>query len=414
MKNNTVYILGGYQTDFARNWARENKHIAAMMREAYQGSIEATKLDAGDIKAAFIGNFAGELYCMQGHLGAFFVDFDPRFVGLPTMRFEAACASGAIASLSAMAHIQAGIHDLACVIGVELMKTVDSAKGGDFLGTAAWYEKESVGIEFPFPKLFGKLGDEYDKRYGLDNKYLARIAEINYSNAKHNPNAQTRDWFMNLEHACATGKYNSVVSGRIKVTDCSQITDGAVCLYLASETYAAKYAKQRGLALKDIPRILGWGHTTAPMEFARKIADSADGEYVLPMTRKAITDAYHRAGIKDCWELDAIETHDCFTTSEYMAIDHFGLTKPGRSWEAIENGVIEINGKLPINASGGLIGCGHPVGATGVRQLLDAYKQIAGNAGNYQVPNAKRVATLNIGGSATTNVCFIVGVGIDG
>ena len=406
--------MGGYQTDFARNWARENKHIAAMMREAYQGSIESTKLDAGDIKAAFIGNFAGELYCTQGHLGAFFVDFDPRFVGLPTMRFEAACASGAIASLSAMAHIQAGIHDLVCVIGVELMKTVDSAKGGDFLGTAAWYEKECVGIEFPFPKLFGKLGDEYDKRYGLDNKYLARIAEINYSNAKHNPNAQTRDWFMNLEHACATGKYNSVISGRIKVTDCSQITDGAVCLYLASETYAAKYAKQRGLALKDIPCILGWGHTTAPMEFARKIADSADGEYVLPMTRKAITDAYQRAGIKDCWELDAIETHDCFTTSEYMAIDHFGLTRPGRSWEAIENGVIEINGKLPINASGGLIGCGHPVGATGVRQLLDAYKQVAGTAGAYQVPNAKRVATLNIGGSATTNVCFIVGVGING
>ena len=91
-----------------------------------------------------------------------------------------------------------------------------------------------------------------------------------------------------------------------------------------------------------------------------------------------------------------------------LAIDHFGLTEPGKSFEAIEEGVIELGGKLPINPSGGLIGCGHPVGATGARQLLDAYKQIAGTADDYQVENAKRVATLNIGGTATTNVCFVV------
>jgi len=409
MKNEKTYILGGFQTDFARNWARENKHISAMMREAYQGSIEATDINPGDIKAAFIGNFASELYCRQGHLGGFFTDFDPAFVGLPTMRFEAACASSATALLSAMAYIQAGIYDLICVIGVEKMKTADSVKGGEYLGTAAWYEKECVDIEFPFPKLFGKLGDEYDKRYGLNNKYLARIAQINYSNAKNNTNAQTRDWFMSYEHACELGKYNSVVSGRIKVTDCSQITDGAVCLYLASEKYADKYTRQKGVNLKKIPSILGWGHTTAQMEFAKKVADSANNEYVLPMTRKAITDAYTRAGIKNCWELDVIETHDCFTTSEYMAIDHFGLTKPGESWKAIEEGIIEPGGKLPVNPSGGLIGCGHPVGATGARQLLDAYKQVTGTAGDYQISGAKTVATLNIGGTATTNVSFIIG-----
>jgi acetyl-CoA C-acetyltransferase len=214
---------------------------------------------------------------------------------------------------------------------------------------------------------------------------------------------------MSFEHACTLGKYNTTVSGRIKVTDCSQITDGAVCLFLASQEYAARYAGQRGFDLKDIPRILGWGHTTAPIEFAKKVADSVDDEYVLPITRKAIMDAYKRAGVKNCWDLDAIETHDCFTTSEYMAIDHFGLTKPGESWKAIEEGTIEIDGKLPINPSGGLIGCGHPVGATGARQLLDAYKQLTGAAGDYQVPGAKKVAALNIGGSATTNVCFIVG-----
>ncbi len=409
MNNKQVFILGGYQTDFARNWSRENKHIAAMMREAYEGSLAVTGIEPAEIKAAFIGNFAAELYCMQAHLGAFFVDFDSCFKGLPTMRFEAACASSAVAALSAVAHIQAGIYDLICLIGVEQMKTATPAKGGEFLGTAAWYEEECEGIEFPFPKLFGKLGDEYDKRYGLDDKYLAGISDINYSNARNNPNAQTRDWFMNCEHADTVSKYNKTISGRIKVTDCSQVTDGAVCLYFASGEFAAEYAKKRSLDIGQIPRILGWGHTTAPIEFARKVADSAQDEYVLPVTRQAILKAFERAGIADCWELDVIETHDCFTTSEYMAIDHFGLTEPGQSYRAIEEGVIEMDGKLPINPSGGLIGCGHPVGATGARQLLDAYKQATETAGDYQVPGAKKVATLNIGGTATTNVCFVVG-----
>ncbi|MBN2378079.1 MAG: acetyl-CoA acetyltransferase [Sedimentisphaerales bacterium] len=408
MDDNRVYILGGYQTDFARNWHKENKHISALMREAYYGSIEAVNIDPSDIKAAFVGNFASELYCMQGHLGAFFVDLDSCFTGLPTCRFEAACASSAVAILSAMAHINAGIYDLICLIGVEQMKTVDSAKGGSFLGAAAWYENEADGIEFPFPKLFGKLGDEYDKRYGLDDAYLAKIADINYTNARNNPNAQTRNWFMNYEHANTVGKYNAPIYGKIKVTDCSQITDGAVCLYLASKDFTEKYARQRHFDLNNIPYILGWGHTTAPIEFAKKIADSAKNEYVLPVTRQAILDAYKRSNIKDCWDLDVIETHDCFTTSEYMAIDHFGLTKPGESWKAIDEGVIQMEGKLPINPSGGLIGCGHPVGATGARQILDAYKQITGTAGDYQVNGTKRVATLNIGGTATTNVCFIV------
>lgn len=409
MEGDKIYILGGYQTDFARNWHKENKHISAMMREAYQGSLESTAVQPGDIKAAFIGNFAAELYCMQGLLGAFFVDFDPRFKGLPTQRFEAACASSAIAALSAIAYIKAGIYDLVCLIGVEQMKTVNSTKGGEFLGTAAFYEKESEGIEFSFLKLFGKLGDEYDKRYGLDDCYLARISEINYSNAQKNPNAQTRNWFMNYEHANTIGSYNTIVGGRIKITDCSQVTDGAVCLYFASEKFTADYAEKNSLKLEDIPQILGWGHTTAQIEFASKIKDSQGQNYILPFTRKAITDAYKMAGVKDCWDLDCIETHDCFTTSEYMAIDHFGLTKPGESWKAIQQGVIELEGKLPINPSGGLIGGGHPVGATGARQLLDAYKQVTGTAGDYQVPDAKKVATLNLGGTATTNLCFIVG-----
>jgi acetyl-CoA C-acetyltransferase len=405
-----VYIVGGYQTDFARNWAKENKHIVAMLREGVTGGLEATGLEPKDVEVAHVGNFAAELYCMQGHLGAFLIDADPAFSGLPTSRHEAACASGSIAILAASAEIEAGRYDCALVVGVEQMKTVDPKTGGDYLGTAAWYEIEAKGVDFPFPKLFGRLGDEYDKRFGLKDEHLAHIAAVNYSNAKRNPLAQTRSWYMTEDHARSTDKFNAVIGGRIKVSDCSQVTDGAVSLFLASEKAAAAYAKRRGIKLQSLPRLLGWGHHTAPIEFDAKVAESRDNTYVLPHTRQAIFDALQRAGLSDVWGVDGIETHDCFTTSEYMAIDHFGITKPGESWKAIEDGTIEMGGKMPINASGGLIGCGHPVGATGVRQVLDAFKQVTGQAGEYQIEGARKIATLNIGGSGTTSVSFVVGV----
>jgi acetyl-CoA C-acetyltransferase len=281
--------------------------------------------------------------------------------------------------------------------------------GGDYLGTAAWYEREAQGVEFPFPKLFGRLGDEYDRRYGLKDEHLAHISAVNYANAKKNPLAQTRNWYMSEEHACAGGRYNATIGGRIKISDCSQVTDGSVAVLLASPRFAEAYARRRGRALESLPRILGWGHRTAPIEFDAKVAESRQSPYVLPHTRQAIVDAFRRADIADVWQLHGIETHDCFTTSEYMAIDHFGLTRPGESWKAVEEGVIELGGRLPINPSGGLIGAGHPVGATGVRQLLDAYKQVTGMAGDTQVPGARRFATLNIGGSGTTSCVFVVG-----
>ncbi len=405
-----VYVLGGYQTDFARNWNKENKHIVAMLREAVIGGLETTGIEPNEVEVGHVGNFAAELYAMQGHLGAFLVDVDPSFSGLPTARHEAACASGSIAILAASAEIEAGRYDCALVVGVEQMKTVDPKTGGDYLGTAAWYEREAKGVEFPFPKLFGRLGDEYDKRFGLKDEHLAHIAAVNYSNAKRNPLAQTRTWYMTEEHARSNDKFNTVIGGRIKVSDCSQVTDGAAALFLASEKFAAGYAKRCGITLAGMPRLLGWGHHTAPIEFSAKVVESRENPYVLPHTRQAVVDALRRAGVADVWGVDGIETHDCFTTSEYMAIDHFGITKPGESWKAVEDGTIELGGKMPINASGGLIGCGHPVGATGTRQVLDAYKQVTGQAGEYQIAGAQRIATLNIGGSGTTSVSFVVGV----
>ncbi len=405
-----IYILGGYQTDFARNWSKEKKHFLAMMREAVVGAMDQTGIAPEEIQVAHVGNFAAELYCMQGHVGAFFVEIDPCFSGLPTGRHEAACASGAMAVLAASADLEAGRYNLACVVGVEQMKSVDAAQGGKFLGTAAWYDREAKGIEFPFPKLFGKLGDEYDKRYGLRDEHLAGISTINYDNARLNPNAQTRTWYMNHQHAMCRDEHNARVGGRIRTVDCSQVTDGAVALFLANREKATEFARKNGIPLNAIPRLKGWGHHTARLCFEDKIKESQNSRYILPHVRATVVDAFARAGMGDVGDIDAIETHDCFTTSEYMAIDHFGITEPGESWKAIEEGWIRMGGRIPINPSGGLMGAGHPVGATGVRQVLDAYKQVTDRAGAYQVKNARNVACLNLGGSGTTCVSFIVGV----
>jgi acetyl-CoA C-acetyltransferase len=403
-----AYILGGYQTDFARNWTKEGKGIQALIFEAMEGSFAATGIEPKEVQAIHVGNFAGELYAMQAHLGALAMSYYPVLWGIPTSRHEAACASGSIAALAARAEIEAGIYDLAMVLGVEFMKSVDSKTGGNYLGTAAWYEKECKGIEFPFPKLFDRLYDVYDGLYGLNYEYLARIAAVNYDNAKRNPKAQTRDWYMNKKHACGGGDYNKTIGARLRASDCSQVTDGASVVFLASPRFARNYAKKHGLELGAVPYIMGWGHATAPIRFEDKVGEAKKGGYVLPHTRKAIEDALRRARVS-IGDISCIETHDCFTITEYAAVEHFGLAGPGEGWKAIENGTIEFGGACPVNPSGGLIGGGHPVGATGVRQLFDAYLQVAGNAGEYQVPGAKCVATLNIGGSATTNVVHVVG-----
>lgn len=411
-----VYVLGGAQTDFERNWTKEGKGMIALLKEVVTDGLANVNISFEDIKelnkenrvACFVGNFIAENYCNQGHLGAFLTEVNPAFYGVPSARYEAACASSSVALDAAITKIKSEEYDLAIVVGWELMKTVDSKTGGDFLGRAAYYEKEGKGIELPFPKLFGRLADEFLVKYPLlDEKRfmnaLAMISTENYRNAKRNPMAQTRKWYMSYEQACMRGTgTNPLVGGRLAVSDCSQVTDGSAMVVLASE----KYINER--AIKNKPIVKGYGHRTAPMLFDKKMADNTTSEYILPWTRQAVLDAYRRSNLT-VDDIDVFETHDCFTSSEYAAISAFGLADPGKEYEAIENGLITFDGKKPINPSGGLIGCGHPVGASGARMFLDIYKQVSGTAGDYQIKDVKNAMMLNIGGSATTNYVYIIG-----
>ncbi|WP_211274931.1 hypothetical protein [Bacillus marinisedimentorum] len=197
MGNSNVYVLGGHQTDFARNWARDGKEIFDILKSAVLGGLDAVKIDPGDVEVAHIGNFVGELGSRQGQLGGLFASIHPAFSGVPASRHEAACASGSIAILSAMADIEAGRYDLACVAGVEQLRNVPGDQAADFLGVACWTGREALDATYPWPYLFDRVIDVYDERYGIKYEHLARIAEINFDNAKKNPNAQTRKWQFN-------------------------------------------------------------------------------------------------------------------------------------------------------------------------------------------------------------------------
>jgi acetyl-CoA C-acetyltransferase len=391
-----VWILGGYQSAYARNLHREGNDLSDLTAEVVRETLAAARTPAADIGVIHVANAFGEMFAAQGHLGAMPATVEPALWETPASRHEAACASGSVATLAAIADLRSGAYDSALVIGVELEKTVPGDTAAAYLGAAAWTGHEGGDAKFMWPYMFSRVADEYDRRYGLDDVHLDAISALNHANARANPNAQTRSWVVDTAS-------NPVVEGRIRRLDCSQMTDGGAGLVLVSDNYLRDHRDAR-----PIGRIDGWGHRTVGLGLQQKLDRSATDPYVLPHVRNAVLDSFARAhvGIDD---LDGIEVHDCFTPSEYLAIDHIGLTGPGESWKAIENGEIEIGGRLPINPSGGLIGGGHPVGASGIRMLLDATKQVSDTAGAYQVDGAKTFGTLNFGGSTATTVSFVIG-----
>lgn len=409
MTENSLFVLGGAQSDFARNLAREGVGLAELTREVVEAALADAAVEPSELGTVHVGNAFGELFTGQAQLGALPATVVPSLWGLPAARHEAACASGSIAALAAAAELEAGRYDCALVLGVEQERNVPGELAARHLGAAAWVGHEGEGARFLWPHQFSRLADELDRRHGLAYAHLAAIARKNFANARHNPRAQTRGWSFAPGAFTEDDALNPVVEGRVRRQDCGQVTDGGAAVVLASRRFAAAWAARRGFSLDNIPRLVGWGHRTAGLSLDEKLARGAGQPYLLPHLRAAILDAYRRAGLPGPEALDAVEVHDCFTVTEYLAIDHLGITPPGEAWRAVEEGALERGGRLPVNPSGGLIGLGHPVGATGVRMLLDAARQVAGRAGETQVDGARRVATLNIGGSTTTVVSFIVG-----
>lgn len=409
-KSNPVYILGGYQSDFSRNLQREGSDLFDLFKESVEGALVASKIDAKDIQVGHVGNFVSASYTGQAHLGGFFGHVHPDLAYLPASSHEAACASGSMAILAAMADLESGRYDLACVVGIEQMKVSEPNVVGDPLAAAAWVNKEWQSASYVWPCAFSDLIDEYQDAYNLDKRYLHEISKKNHRNATNNPNAQTRNWTVNPEKFIENDDVNPIVDGNIRRLDCGQISDGAVTVMLASEKRAIEYANQHGVSLSSIPQIKGWGHINAPMLFSEKRRLAQGHEFLLPHINMLFKQTFSRAGLSNINQIGGLEVHDCFNITEYMILDHSGLYEPGQAWQAIESGDTNVDGRLPINASGGLIGLGHPVGATGVRMLLDCYLQSLGQHPGMQIDNANNMMSFNLGGSTTSCASFIVGL----
>jgi acetyl-CoA C-acetyltransferase len=408
---NDVYILGGGRTDFKRNLKKEGKALRHLIIEAGRKALDDSKIDPGEIQAATVGNFNGGQFTKQLHLGAFVPEIDPKLHGIPTMHTEAACASGSLSVLLGAQWIMGGFYDAVLVVGAEQQKTMPSIEGADVLGAAADFhnEKPEYG-DFMFPKLFGKIAQIYIDKYGAREEDLATVAWKNYAHARLNPLAQMRDADLTLDCASQVSDKNPSVAPPLKVSDCSQITDGSAAVVLVS----GKYMDRLGRDKTKTPRLLGFGHTTDYLPLDRKDAP------IFSTARKAAREVFSMANLTPR-DLHGVEVHDCFSITEIVVYEILGLAENGKGAELAKSGATalpqvrneKMRGKfpfeIPVNTGGGLIADGHPVGATGVRQVFDAYQQLTEQANARQIQGAKNFLTFNMGGSLTTTVAMIWG-----
>src|SRR6202012_901560 len=225
MDGSAVGILDGYQSDFARNLTKEGRGFAALTAEVVEDTLAAAEVDAADVGVVHVANAFGEMFAMQGHLGAMPATVCDGLWDTPASRHEAACASGSVAALAAMADLRCGAYDIALVVGIELEKTVPGDIAAQHLGAAAWTGHEGVRARYLWPSMFAQVADEYDRRYGLNDAHLRAIAQLNYANARRNPNAQTRGWTV-PQPITDDDATNPITEGRLRRFDCSQMTDG--------------------------------------------------------------------------------------------------------------------------------------------------------------------------------------------
>ena len=406
-----VYILGGGRTDFKRNLKKEGKTIRDLITEAGRKAIADAKIEASEIQAAAVGNFNAGQFTKQLHLGAFVPEIDPALHGIPTMHTEAACASGALSVLLGSQWIMGGFHDAVLVVGAEQQKTMSSLDGSDVLGAAADYhiEKPEYG-DFMFPKLFGRIAQIYIEKYGASEKELSWVAYKNYAHARLNPLAQMREADLTYDCASQVSDKNPSVAPPLKVSDCSQITDGSAALVLVS----GKWLDRHGIDKSKLPRMLGFGSSTDYLALEKKDAPT------FTTATKAAEKAFGMAKLTPR-DMHGVEVHDCFSITEICAYEILGLADRGKGAELAISGATalpqvrneKVSGKIgweiPVNAGGGLIGDGHPVGATGVRQVVEAYQHLTEQAGARQIAGAKKFLTFNMGGSLTTSVAMIWG-----
>lgn len=376
-----VAIIGIGMTKFGELW---DQSIRDMFAEAALKAMENAGVEKLD--SLYVGSLSSGLYTYQEHIASVMAEYIGQ-TGIPASRVESACASGGLSVKSAFFEVASGMSDIVMAGGVEKMWDADD--GSFILATAADQEYEAFhGVTFP--GLYAMLANIYMHQYGLTREELAQVPIFSHKHSVNNPNAQY-PFEINLD----TVLNSSMVADPLRLMDCSPITDGAAAVILCPLDRAKEFT--------DKPiKIKGIGAATGPIAFH----DHKDLTR-LDAVRLAGERAYKMAGVAP-EDISFAEVHDCFSIAQIVTAEELGFFDYGTGGKAIAEGQGTYGGKIVINSSGGLKAKGHPVGATGVAQIIEAVEQLRGEAGARQVKDAKLGMTQNMGGSGGSSVVHIL------
>ncbi len=367
----TLSIIGTGITPFGELWDQSLEDLAAA---ALYEAIGEAKLAAEDIEAVFVANMGAGAMEGQMHLGALISSRLPHHP--PAVRVEGACASGSLALLMAEQSLLSGQYKTVLVVGAEKMTDLPSGEATAMLAGAADLTREAGAT---FPGLYAILAQQHQLKFGTTREQLSAVAVQNHLHALDNPNAQF--------HKKLTGNQVSasqLIADPIRLLDCSPISDGAVAVILTTKR------------VKGAPRVLGFGHGGDSLTLAGRESLTS-----LAATARAARQAFERSGLRPR-DIAAAEVHDCFTIAQLLALADLGFFKPEDVGRLTLEGKTTYGGKLVVNSSGGLKGSGHPVGATGVKQV--AYLARLIRDGKFG-----RALAHNVGGSGATAVVHILG-----
>ncbi len=380
-----VAIVGVGMTKFGEDW---NRGFRDLILEAGIKALEDANMKGDEIDALYGGTMAAGRLIGQEHITALIAD-NMGLNPIPATRVEAACASGGVALRTGYLAVASGAHDNVVIGGVEKMTDVSVEEATSALGGAGDQEWE-LFVGATFPSVYALMARKHMDEFGTTEEQMASVAVKNHSNAAKNPFAQFQ-----REIRLDDVMKSKVVASPLKVFDCSPITDGAAAVILTPLENAKRYT--------DTPvEIIASCQASDTLALA-----SRDTITSLNATKVAAKEAFKMAKLKPK-DIDLAEVHDCFTIAEIMAIEDIGFFKKGDGGKAVEEGRTKLNGEITVNPSGGLKGCGHPVGATGVKQAVEVTWQLRGQSHARQVENAEIGMTHNVGGSGATCVVNIM------
>ncbi|MFY9194640.1 MAG: thiolase domain-containing protein [Methanoculleus sp.] len=383
-----VAVIGIGCTEFGERWGTSFRDLFVT---AGTLALEDAGVSGEDIDALYVGNMSAGRFVEQEHIGALIADYAGLATNhIPSTRVEAACASGGLAFRQAVISVASGMEDVVVAAGVEKMTDVGTGASVDMLAGAADREWEGFAGA-TFPGLYAMIANDYMHRYPLTREQLAMVAVKNHENGSKNPIAQFRNRI-----TVDTVLSSSMVADPLRLFDCSPITDGAAA--------AVVVPVERAREFTDSPvRVLASAQASDTIALHDR-RDISTLDATVAAGKRALTQAglTHR-------DIGMLEVHDCFTIAEICAIEDLGFCGKGEAGMLTAEGATALDSDLPVNPSGGLKACGHPVGATGVKQICEIVSQLRGDAVGRQV-DAEIGMTHNVGGTGATVVVHILGV----